>query len=356
LCLNSDAEGKKLFSATLEEVHHALQREAQNKNWPVRDLACTLLLFVATPDWLVAMQIGDGFIVVKPAGDTYQLLFSPDKGEYANETSFVTSKDVLKQMRCCFKRGGYSFICASTDGLERLAIDFRTWTPSPGFFQPFEDYLKEPKHLHQDPDYLKTFLESDRLNARTDDDKTLLVCLRDDTGALPIRQEERPISDQLTVLSPQQVLAISSSVSQMPEASSSRLHLYLLLQTFAWSAIAGLWSSYFTETEAATPLTPTLILGLSLLLAWGLSHSRWRLRLIVLTLPAIFPILIEYIKPETDFFSLITPISMAFATGIIASLTILNSCWPKKSSPLLLTALIISIGFYLGWLFHFLIP
>lgn len=166
----------KVFNRTLEDVQAALTEET-NKGYLLKDLACTLLVFVATPDWIAAMQIGDGFIVVRFEGSEYQLLFKPDKGEYANETTFVTSVNAQSQMRIVVLSGNQRFICASTDGLERLAISFHDWKPFAAFFSPFEEGIKIANNLKQETEDIEKWMASEEVNARTDDDKTMLLCL-----------------------------------------------------------------------------------------------------------------------------------------------------------------------------------
>ncbi len=163
----------------MNKVVDALTEHTKSKDYTINDLACTLLIFVATPQWVAAMQIGDGFIVVNPQNsEDYQLLFKPDKGEFVNETTFVTSKNALDEMRVKVLTESPEFICASTDGLERLAIRTSDWSPFPPFFNPLKQYMEETENPEADKDeYLKQFLSSERLNARTDDDKTLLLCL-----------------------------------------------------------------------------------------------------------------------------------------------------------------------------------
>ena len=155
-----------------------LNTQAQEKDCELNDFACTLLLFLAAPDWIAAMQIGDGFIVVKAPMKEYTLLFKPDKGEFANETTFVTSTNAEENLQIEWIRDFYpEFICASTDGLERLAIRFSDWKPYEAFFLPLENYLKTTIKLEEKGGYVQDFLDSEQLNARTDDDKTLLLCL-----------------------------------------------------------------------------------------------------------------------------------------------------------------------------------
>ncbi|MBN3963340.1 PP2C family serine/threonine-protein phosphatase [Nostoc sp. NMS8] len=170
---------KKVFSGTLKNVVNALKKKACENDYLFNDLACTLLIFVATPDWIAAMQIGDGFIVVRFEDSEYQLLFQPDKGEYANETNFVTSSSAQSEMRVVVLPGNQKFICASTDGLERLAISFRDWKPFAGFFSPFEEGLKITNNLKQEAKDIENWMASQEVNARTDDDKTMLLCLYD---------------------------------------------------------------------------------------------------------------------------------------------------------------------------------
>ncbi|MEH2292421.1 PP2C family serine/threonine-protein phosphatase [Nostoc sp.] len=172
----SKEEAEKLFTRIVKIAIKNLQNQADEGGYSVNDLACTLLVFVATPDWVTAMQIGDGFIVLRSQDSEYQLLFQPDKGEFINETTFITSRNTLKEMQVEVIYEKQEFICASTDGLEKVAIRLSDWEPFSPFFKPLEEYLDESVDPRQDK-YLTEFLNSERLNSRTDDDKTLLLCL-----------------------------------------------------------------------------------------------------------------------------------------------------------------------------------
>lgn len=166
-----------MFEKIVNQVITELREEADKEDYFIHDLACTLLVFVATPDWVAAMQIGDGFIVMRSQESEYQLLFQPDKGEFANETTFITSTNALKEMQVKVIPEKQEFICASTDGLEKVAIRLSDWKPFSPFFKPLEEYLHEPVNGEEKDKYLTEFLNSERLNSRTDDDKTLLLCL-----------------------------------------------------------------------------------------------------------------------------------------------------------------------------------
>lgn len=166
---------EKAFAKTLEEVKKVFNEKAQEKSCSPKDFSCTLLVVVTTPDWLAAMQIGDGFIVVRQPGSEYQLLFHPSKGEYANETTFVTASNALEKMQVKTLFGKQQFICAASDGLERMAINLKYLQPHPPFFEMFEKAL-EVRSENQEKLSTKDWLKSKYVNQKTDDDKTILVC------------------------------------------------------------------------------------------------------------------------------------------------------------------------------------
>ncbi|MGI0483117.1 PP2C family serine/threonine-protein phosphatase [Geminocystis sp. CENA526] len=170
-------QAQDVYNDLLKEVLKAINDEAQKSNYQYQDLACTLIIFFASDKYICAMQIGDGFIAVRPVDEDLQLLFTPDKGEYINETTFVTSSNAFEEMQIKVLDKPCSFICASTDGLEKVAINFKNWQPFPPFFNPLEEYMKETAETEEDKQYIIDFLNSERLNARTNDDKTLLLAL-----------------------------------------------------------------------------------------------------------------------------------------------------------------------------------
>ena len=175
----NEKEAKQLFYDGIQQtVIPALQKKAQEKQCSINEFACTLIAFIATPNCITAMQIGDGFLVLSLNNKKdYQLLLKPDKGEFVNETKFVTSKNVLSTLNFKFLSETPKFICASTDGLEKVAIRLSDLTPHAPFFDPLKTYLEQTKNPESNKQYLEQFLNSERLNSRTNDDKTLLLCL-----------------------------------------------------------------------------------------------------------------------------------------------------------------------------------
>lgn len=141
----------------------------------IADFACTLIAFAAAPTWLAAIQIGDGLLVARTEGGRYELLFPPDRGEYANETSFLTDGNALECARLRVVAAPQSFLCAATDGLEGVSIERRAMAPHAPFFKPLDDYILSARDERQARLDIRAFLASARLEARSDDDKTLLL-------------------------------------------------------------------------------------------------------------------------------------------------------------------------------------
>ena len=173
-----------LISTVREKINEKairLTNELKQQVFP-SDLACTLLVFVAFPKGVAAMQLGDGFIVVRDHSSTeYKLLFPSNKDDDlpVNYTTFITSEkeEIESGLQVGISSNRISFICASTDGLEGGAIDFATQNPYPRFFIPLEQYIQETKEedLKEDS-YITDFLKLEQLNLITSDDKTLLLC------------------------------------------------------------------------------------------------------------------------------------------------------------------------------------
>jgi hypothetical protein len=65
-----------------------------------------------------------------------------------------------------------------SDGLLRLALNLAAAAPHAPFFNSLFAFLTSQPSLDATAQALGEFLQSDRVNARTDDDKTLVVAWR----------------------------------------------------------------------------------------------------------------------------------------------------------------------------------
>lgn len=157
----------------LEELAERIAGDEGEGQPRLGDLACTLLVAVLTGDRIEAAQVGDGAIVARRAG-SFEVLAAGERGEFVNETCFVTSSGWSDDLRC-ESAAGVDAVAVMTDGLQMLALDMSDGSAHAAFFEPLLAWASGA-----DPDGrdLVVFLGSDKVNTRTDDDKTLALAVR----------------------------------------------------------------------------------------------------------------------------------------------------------------------------------
>ena len=139
--------------------------------------ATTLLAICVTEHWMSALQLGDGAIVLRQRTGDLTFVFQPRRGEYINETHFLTSSDFTERVQFrVLPSADTDAIAILTDGIEILALDYATASPFGPFFQPMFNFAS---NLEANEMALEEFLKSDRVCERTDDDKTLLLAVRE---------------------------------------------------------------------------------------------------------------------------------------------------------------------------------
>lgn len=164
----------------LDESRDRIQLAAGKREKTPRDFAATLVLIMASASEVVTAHIGDGAIVARDGeSGAWTILSEPHHGEYASTTYFVTD-DPQPAMRIGRFPNHFDAFAAFSDGIENLVIDSVTGEPSAGFFNPMAKPLNASTATGEDAALSKSlaaFLASDRLNERTDDDKTLVVAV-----------------------------------------------------------------------------------------------------------------------------------------------------------------------------------
>ena len=142
-----------------------------------RDLATTALLAVVGPESAVFGQIGDGAIVIGD-GSEYRTVFWPEIEEFANVTNFLTESEFEKHLLTARLPESIRDVALMTDGVQWLALDFALRQPHPDFFRPLFGHLRTATDTKDLRAPFRSFLDSDRVNEKTDDDKTLLLASR----------------------------------------------------------------------------------------------------------------------------------------------------------------------------------
>lgn len=164
-------------SALFADVHNALIAEAERLGVRPREVACTAVLAIAGPTNAVFAQIGDGAIVTG-SGTERRVVFWPEPTEYVNATDFLTDAQFAERIQFEATQEPVLELAILSDGLQRLALDFADRVPHPPFFGPFFKELQQVSNAGLLSEPLRTLLDSDRINQRTDDDKTLMLAVR----------------------------------------------------------------------------------------------------------------------------------------------------------------------------------
>jgi hypothetical protein len=169
-------ERVELWIAWLREGLRALAEVEGNRR---RDYACTLLLAIVEADRAAFCQIGDGAIVTASRSDlaAYTPVFWPDRGEYANQTHFLTDPDVAEHLAFELRDESIDDVALFTDGLQGLALQYASQSAYAPFFRPIFVPLRRelPGRSATLSAALARFLGSPPINQRTDDDKTLIL-------------------------------------------------------------------------------------------------------------------------------------------------------------------------------------
>lgn len=142
-----------------------------------REFATTLLFSVLSKDLNVFVQIGDGIIAIGNEHDM-NCVFIPQNGEFINTTHFAT--EICATNIFMYKKTPEPVdqIAMFTDGIEQIAFDLKGQKPFIPFFKPFFvalENLNNSGYSENLSRQLEMFLQSDRVNKKTDDDKTLFL-------------------------------------------------------------------------------------------------------------------------------------------------------------------------------------
>lgn len=168
---------KEQVKAWVDSARQRLLQEADNNQSTPRQLACTFLAALVGDGWAAFAQVGDG-VIVFDGPESYELAFWPDTGEYANTTRFLSEDDYHQHLRVEIVERNISELAVLTDGLQMLALDVAGAKVHDRFFAPLFKAVRNGSDETALQSSLLKFMNSERVNQRTDDDKTLLLATR----------------------------------------------------------------------------------------------------------------------------------------------------------------------------------
>lgn len=153
----------------------------QQHGIPSRKLASTLIVAFACDRLITAAQVGDGAVIAfdidSGAGTT---LCEAHSGEYANETTFITSCSNPHEIAYVGHGSGdgYDAIALISDGLQNLALKMPEREAFMGFWNPMLSDLARTDEPEAVSERLHTFISGERVQSRTSDDVTIAIAAR----------------------------------------------------------------------------------------------------------------------------------------------------------------------------------
>lgn len=167
-----------------EAARNKIEEQAKSHNRNLREYATTLCAAIVSPRGSLFFQIGDGAMIARK-NSALGVVFWPQSGEYINTTNFLTSHDFRNHLDVFISAESFSEVALLTDGIERLALKFDSFTPHPPFFDPLLRAVRDGGNLESLAADLRQLLQSDFVRSKTDDDKTLVLAawVRQQTSA-----------------------------------------------------------------------------------------------------------------------------------------------------------------------------
>ena len=167
----------ELVMRWIDEVRASVAQRAEELALEVRQLASTFLAAVVGEATALFIQVGDGAIAVR-ADNGYEPVFWPQSGEFANTTNFITDERCKERVQWSFQTRQIDEVALFSDGLERLALRFADRCVHNPFLEPLFMSLRMADSSEAYFEPLRRFLDSPKVNERTDDDKTLILATR----------------------------------------------------------------------------------------------------------------------------------------------------------------------------------
>lgn len=170
------------FKNWIERFQEDLQKEVLSEDLNLRNYACTILGAIVGDNSACFIQIGDGAIVVDEDEAKYDFMFLPQQGEYANQTYFATEPSAKDNLQFLYIDRRICELALFTDGIQNLVINFQTLEVNNDFFSQWFEWLVEVEE-NAGKLSLEVYLDSRKINQRTDDDKTLVLAVRLDAAS-----------------------------------------------------------------------------------------------------------------------------------------------------------------------------
>jgi len=164
---------KECFESAVSEIkEYSAEREI-----PINELACTLIVVFIYKNSVNAGQIGDGGVVGRFKNGDVEIIMEPAESEYINEVTPITSENWSLNLRINENISGADSVAVFTDGCQRaiLVKEDAKYIPFIPFFKPLFSYSHSTEDESKSCLDVESLLLSEKLNEVSDDDKTLVI-------------------------------------------------------------------------------------------------------------------------------------------------------------------------------------
>ena len=175
-----------LVRDAIKRAKDEVVRYARRQDISPHELASTLIVAFASDSLVTAAQVGDGAVIAFDMdGGAAKTLCAAHTGEYANETTFITSRSKPHEIASVGHASGYDYdsMALITDGLQNLALKMPEREAFLGFWNPILNDLDQTEEPDAVSERLHAFISSERVQSRTTDDVTIAVAARKSRNA-----------------------------------------------------------------------------------------------------------------------------------------------------------------------------
>ena len=156
-----------------------LETEAVKHQLPIEAFASTMVTVTCLAESTIFAQIGDGFAVANFADGRLEMPLIPDRGEFANQTYFLTSQNWIETLQVATITEPCMGCTLSTDGLQNILIT-RDQRPYEPFFTKMFGHTKNLQSTQIETS-LRDFLSSNLVNSKVSDDATIIIAVKRQT-------------------------------------------------------------------------------------------------------------------------------------------------------------------------------
>lgn len=161
------------FQSSIEGIAAEEEKE-------VREFSSTFIGAVVGLDSAAFYQVGDGGLLYTsdPDAQLFEFGIKPVETEYVNMTNFLTDEDAVSHLRYASVAEKVEDLILFSDGISNIAIDFSDGKPFKPFLDPMIAPLRNGGFTEGLDQKLESFLDSEAINKKTDDDKSIILASR----------------------------------------------------------------------------------------------------------------------------------------------------------------------------------